>query len=137
MRVDYLPFAAPASGAAQTLENFAAEAALAAKDDAAVVCVGFNPESETEGADRTFALPPGQKELIQAVARANKRTIVVINSGGAVDMTAWLEQPAAILQAWYSGEESGEAVSEIIFGVANPSGKLPASFERNWGDSTG
>ena len=136
LRVDYLPFAAPASGAAQTLENFAAEAALAAKDDAAVVCVGFNPESETEGADRTFALPPGQKELIQAVARANKRTIVVINSGGAVDMTAWLEQPAAILQAWYSGEESGEAVSEIIFGVANPSGKLPASFERNWGDST-
>ncbi len=136
VRVDYLPFAAPAAGAAQTAETFAAEAAVAAKDDAAIVCVGFNPKTETEGADRTFALPAGQNELIQAVARANKRTIVVINSGGAVDMTAWLEQPAAILQAWYSGEESGAAIADIIFGVANPSGKLPASFERHWGDSS-
>ncbi|MGA7786120.1 MAG: glycoside hydrolase family 3 N-terminal domain-containing protein, partial [Candidatus Acidiferrales bacterium] len=71
-------------------DAFPAESALAAKDDAAVVCVGFNPDTESEGFDRTFDLPPGQKELIQAVARANKRTIVVINSGGAVEMTPWV-----------------------------------------------
>jgi beta-glucosidase len=117
-------------------DTFPVESALAAKDDAAVVCVGFNPDTESEGSDRTFDLPPGQKELIQAVARANKRTIVVINSGGASDMTGWVDRAGAILQAWYTGQESGQAVADIIFGVANPSGKLPASFEKHWGDSS-
>ena len=117
-------------------ETFPVESALAAKDDAAVVCVGFNPDTESEGFDRIFDLPPGQKELIQAVARANKRTIVVINSGGAVDMTGWVENAGAVLEAWYTGQESGQAVADIIFGVTNPSGKLPASFERRWGDSS-
>ncbi len=117
-------------------ETFPAESALAAKDDVAVVCVGFNPDTESEGFDRTFDLPPGQKELIQAVARANKRTIVVVNSGGGVDMTEWVDQAGAVLQAWYTGQESGQAVADIIFGITNPSGKLPASFERHWGDSS-
>ncbi len=115
---------------------FPAESALAAKDDAAVVCVGFNPDTESEGFDRTFDLPPGQKELIQAVARANKRTIVVVNSGGGVDMSDWVDHAGAVLEAWYTGQESGQAVAEIVFGVTNPSGKLPASFERHWGDSS-
>ncbi len=117
-------------------DAFPAESALAAKEDAAVVCVGFSPDTESEGFDRTFDLPPGQKELVQAIARANKKTIVVINSGGAADMTGWVDHAGAILEAWYTGQESGQAVSDIIFGAANPSGKLPASFERQWGDSS-
>jgi len=140
VRVDYVPFSprgdpavvAPSQSAAETLS---AESVLAAKDDVAVVCVGFSPKTESEGLDRTFALPPGQNELIAAIARANPRTIVVVNSGGAVDMTAWVDQAAAILQAWFTGQESGQAVADILFGAANPSGKLPASFERRWGDS--
>lgn len=115
--------------------TFPVESALAAKDDAAVICVGFNPEIESEGFDRTFDLPAGQKELISAVARANKRTIVVINSGGGVDMNPWVDSTGAVMEAWYTGQESGTAIAELIFGTVNPSGKLPASFERHWGDS--
>lgn len=114
---------------------FPAESALAAKDDAAVVCVGFNPDTESEGSDRTFDLPPGQKELVQAIVRANKKTIVVVNSGGAANFSEWEGQAGAILEAWYTGQESGQAMSDIIFGLTNPSGKLPISFERLWGDS--
>ena len=115
--------------------TFTVESALAAKDDAAVICVGFNPEIESEGFDRTFDLPAGQKELISAVARANKRTIVVINSGGGFDMTPWVDSTGAVMEAWYTGQESGTAIAELIFGTTNPSGKLPVSFERHWGDS--
>jgi beta-glucosidase len=115
--------------------TFPVESALAAKDDVAVVCVGFNPDNEGEGSDRTFELPAGQKELIQAIARANTRTIVVVNSGGGVEMSGWVDSVGAVLQAWYTGQESGTAIAEIIFGAVNPSGKLPASFEKHWGDS--
>jgi beta-glucosidase len=116
-------------------DNFPMESGLASKADAAVVCVGFNPESEAEGSDRTFELSAGQRELISAIARANKRTIVVVNSGGGLDMNPWVDSAGAILQAWYTGQESGTAIAEIIFGTVNPSGKLPASFEKHWGDS--
>jgi beta-glucosidase len=115
--------------------TFATESALAAKDDVAIVCVGFTADSESEGYDRTFELPAGQKELIQAITRANKRTIVVMNSGGGVEMSNWVNTAGAVLQAWYTGQESGTAISEIIFGAVNPSGKLPASFEKHWEDS--
>jgi beta-glucosidase len=116
-------------------DAFPVESALAAKADVAVVCVGFSPDTEGEGSDRTFELPAGQLELISAVARANKRTIVVVNSGGGLDMNPWVDSAGAILQAWYTGQESGTAIADIIFGTVNPSGKLPASFEQHWGDS--
>src|SRR5947209_18535403 len=67
---------------------------LAAKADVAVVAVGFNPQTETEGWDRTFELPPGQNELIQRIAAKNKNTIVVVTSGGGVDLTSWLDKVA-------------------------------------------
>jgi beta-glucosidase len=117
-------------------DTFPAETTLAAKDDVAIVCVGFSPDTESEGFDRTFDLPPGQSELIRAVARANKRTIVVVNSGGSTNFADWMDDTGAILQAWYTGQESGHAIADIIFGAVNPSGKLPASFEKHWGDST-
>jgi beta-glucosidase len=108
---------------------------IAASADAVVVAVGFDPESESEGSDRTFRLPPGQDELIQKMAAANKRTIVVITSGGGVDMNSWIDHVPALLQAWYPGQEGGTALAEILFGDVNPSGRLPVSFERRWEDN--
>ena len=108
---------------------------LAAKADAVVVAVGFNPQSETEGWDRTFDLPPGQNELIQKVAAKNKNVIVVITSGGGVDMTPWLDKVSGVVEAWYPGQEGGTALAEILTGDTNPSGHLPATFERRWEDN--
>lgn len=108
---------------------------LAAKVDAVVLAVGFDPETETEGSDRTFRLPPGQERLIREIAAANHNTIVVITAGGAVDMTPWIDRVAGVLQAWYSGQEGGTALAEILFGDVNPSGRLPATFERSWSDN--
>ena len=108
---------------------------LAAKADVVVVAVGFDPQSETEGADRTFHLPPGQDELIQEMTAANKNTIVVLTSGGGVDTNPWLDRVPALLEAWYPGQEGGKAAAEILFGDVNPSGRLPATFERRWEDN--
>jgi beta-glucosidase len=109
--------------------------ALAAKANVVVVAAGFDPESESEGADRTFQLPPGQDELIRDMVAANKNTVVVLNSGGNVDMNAWIDSVPALLQTWYPGQEGGKAAAEILFGDVNPSGHLPATFERRWEDN--
>jgi beta-glucosidase len=109
--------------------------ALAAKADAVVVAVGFDPNSESEGSDRTFRLPPGQDRLIQEMSAANKNVIVVLTSGGGVDMTAWVDKVPAIFQSWYSGQEGGIALAQLLFGDYSPSGKLPASFERQFEDN--
>jgi len=58
--------------------------------------------------------------------------VIVITSGGAVDMNSWLDKVPAVLQAWYPGQEGGTALAEILFGQVNPSGRLPVSFERRW-----
>ncbi len=109
--------------------------ALAAKADVVIVAAGFDPESESEGADRTFRLPPGQDDLIQQMLATNKNTVVVLTSGGGVDMNAWVDRTPALLQVWYPGQEGGKAAAEILFGDANPSGRLPATFERRWEDN--
>lgn len=105
---------------------------LAARAEVAVVAVGFDPQTETEGWDRTFQLPPGQDELIRRVAAVNKNTVVVLTSGGGVDMTGWVDRVPALLEGWYPGELGGTALAEILFGAVNPSGHLPATFERSW-----
>ena len=79
---------------------------LAAKADVVVVAVGFDPESESEGADRTFRLPPGQNELIQEMAAANKNTIVLITSGGSVDMNGWIDRVPALIEAGIQGRKA-------------------------------
>ncbi|MBZ5682691.1 MAG: glycoside hydrolase family 3 C-terminal domain-containing protein [Acidobacteriia bacterium] len=109
--------------------------ALAAKADAVIVCVGFDPATESEGFDRTFALPGGQDELIRQMASVNKNVIVVLTAGGNVDMTQWIDSVPALLHAWYPGQEGGTALAQILLGEYSPSGKLPASFERRWEDN--
>ncbi|HSM31098.1 MAG TPA: glycoside hydrolase family 3 C-terminal domain-containing protein [Woeseiaceae bacterium] len=113
----------------------AAARELATSVDAVVVAAGFDASTESEGADRTFRLPPGQDELIRAMAAANERTVVVMTSGGAVDMTGWLDRVPALLQAWFPGQAGGTAIAEILLGETNPSGRLPATFERRWEDN--
>jgi beta-glucosidase len=108
---------------------------MAAKADAVVVAAGFDPETESEGADRTFSLPTGQDELIQEMAAANRHTVVVVTSGGGTDMSRWVERVPAVLQAWYPGQEGGTALAEILLGDVNPSGRLPVTFERRWEDN--
>jgi beta-glucosidase len=108
---------------------------LAAKADVVVVAAGFDPHSESEGGDRTFRLPVGQDELIREMAAANKNTIVLLTSGGGVDMNEWIDHVPALLEDWYPGQEGGKAAAEILFGAVNPSGRLPATFERRWEDN--
>jgi len=105
--------------------------ALAAKSDVAIVMAG---DISLEGEDRTnLSLPlidgVNQEALIAAVAAANARTVVVLKDGGPVLMP-WLSQVPAVLEAWYPGQEDGIAVADLLFGVANPSGKLPMTFPK-------
>jgi beta-glucosidase len=79
-------------------------------------------------------MPFGQDELIKAVQQANPKTVVVLMGGGAIDMTQWIGQAPAIVQAWYPGMEGGNALAKILFGDINPSGKLPMSFPKKLQD---
>jgi beta-glucosidase len=109
--------------------------ALAAKADVVLIAAGFDSDSETEGADRTFALPFGQDELISSLAAINKKTIVTVTSGGNVDSESWIDAIPAYMENWYSGQAGGTALAEILFGDVNPSGHLPATFERKAEDN--
>jgi len=108
---------------------------LASKADAVVLAVGFDADSEGEGADRTFSLPFGQDELIKEISAQNKNTIVAVTSGGNVDSEAWIDNIPAYLELWYGGEAGGTALSEVLFGDVNPSGHIPATFEKKAEDN--
>ncbi len=108
---------------------------LAATADLVLVSAGFNHSSESEGGDRTFALPFGQDQLIEAMAAANLKTVVAVTSGGNVDSTAWIDRVPVLLETWYAGQSGGTALAEILFGDVNPSGHLPATFERRAEDN--
>jgi beta-glucosidase len=82
-----------------------------------------------------MVLPAGQNELITAVEKANPRTIVVLNTGDPVTMTKWIDTTPALLDMWYGGQEGGHALAAILFGDANPSGKLPVSLPKKFEDS--
>ncbi len=108
---------------------------LAAKADVVIITAGFDADSEGEGGDRTFDLPLGQDELIREVAAINKKTIVSVTSGGNVNSTRWIDQVPGLIETWYAGQEGGTALAEALFGVVNPSGHLPVTFERNIEDN--
>jgi beta-glucosidase len=115
-RVDYDPGADPA-----------AAARLAGAADLAIV---FASQHTHEGEDMpTLSLPENQDTLIEAVVRANPRTIVVLETGGPVTMP-WLDRVPAVLEAWYPGIGGAEALAALLFGDVNPSAKLPVTFPR-------
>jgi beta-glucosidase len=104
--------------------------AAAKKADVALVFAGWPEGHESEGHDRPdINLTNRQDELIQAVAAANPRTVVVLNCGSPVAMP-WVDQVAGILEAYYPGQENGNAIANILLGDANPSGKLTVTFPR-------
>jgi beta-glucosidase len=129
-----------ASGLALTAEPPADDQALgravaaATEADAAVVVVGTEP-ADTEGADRrTMDLPEAQVALIRAVAAANPRTVVVLDTGSPVTMD-WLDGVPAVVQLWYTGQQLGEALADVLFGDVDASGRLPTTFPRHLEDT--
>ncbi|TFL04035.1 glycoside hydrolase family 3 protein [Pterulicium gracile] len=103
---------------------------LASKADTVVFIGGLTPEWESEGFDRdTLSLPGRQDELIAAIAAANHNTTVVLQVGSAVAMP-WIDSVRGVVQAWYLGNESGNAISDVLYGRMNPSGRLPLSLPR-------
>jgi len=106
--------------------NLLAQAVAAASK--ASVAVVFASNYETEGADlTTIDLPASENQLISAVAADNPNTVVVLNTGSAVTMP-WLDQVKGVLEAWYPGQDDGNAIAAVLFGDVNPSGKLPVTF---------
>ena len=100
--------------------------AVARESDAAVVVAGLE---EGEFRDRArLSLPGRQEELIEAIAKTGKPTIVVLVGGSAITMSPWLDQVDAVLDAWYPGEAGGPAVADVLFGDANPAASLPITF---------
>ncbi|CAG7656072.1 Beta-glucosidase [Actinacidiphila bryophytorum] len=106
-----------------------AEAVACARGaDAAVVVVGTTDEIESEGFDRpSLALPGRQDELVAAVAAANPRTVVIVNSGGPVELP-WRESAPAVLLCWFPGQEAGHGLADVLFGRAEPGGRLPTTW---------
>ncbi len=115
--------------------DIAEAAALAASADAAVVVVGAASVTEGEGYDReSLDLPGDQNALVEAVLAANPRTVVVL-VGGAPYALPWIDHAPAVLAAWLGGEEGPDAVVRILFGAAEPSGRLPVTFPRRIEDT--
>ena len=108
---------------------------LFAQADCIIACLGFDSFTEKENSDRTFTLPQGQQEYLQSILKLNKNVVVVLNGGGAIDMTPWIDDVKAVLMAWYPGQQGGLAISEIISGKISPSGKLPISIEARLEDN--
>jgi beta-glucosidase len=105
-------------------------AAMAKSSDVAIVIVG---DHETEGRDHPITLQGNQDQLVEAVAAANPHTVVVLKSGS-VELMPWVDKVPALLEAWYPGEEDGNAVAAVLFGDFDPSGKLPLTFPRQLAD---
>ncbi|WCO66824.1 glycoside hydrolase family 3 C-terminal domain-containing protein [Iamia majanohamensis] len=102
--------------------------AAAAGAEVAVVVVGTDDEWESEGFDRrSMDLPGDQDELVHRVAAANPRTVVVLNAGAPVTMD-WADEPAAVVQAWFGGQEMGPALARVLTGDAEPGGRLPTTI---------
>ena len=102
--------------------------AAAAQAEVALIFAGRSGEWDTEGSDLLdIRLPGRQDALIAAVCAANPRTIVVLQTGGPIEMP-WLSKAAAVLQAWYPGQEAGNAIADVIFGDVDPGGRLPQTF---------
>jgi len=105
--------------------------AAAKKSEAAVIVTGI---AEGEGRDRSrLELPGLQEELINAVSKTGVPTVVVLINGSAVTMANWIDRVAAIVEAWYPGEEGGNAIADVLFGDYNPGGRLPITFPQSVG----
>lgn len=104
--------------------------------DVVLLFVGRDGEWDTEGLDLPdMRLPVRQEELIDRVAAANANTIVVLQTGGPIEMP-WLDKVRAVLQMWYPGQELGHAVADVLFGDVEPGGRLPQTFPKHLSDNS-
>ncbi|MFD5303225.1 glycoside hydrolase family 3 protein [Streptomyces rochei] len=112
------------------------DAVRAARDaDVAIVVVGTTEHGETEGHDRAgLSLGGHQDELVRAVAAANPRTVVVVNSGGPVELP-WHREAGAVLLTWFPGQEAGAGLADVLFGLAEPGGRLPTTWAASLADA--
>ncbi len=128
LRLMYLP--------PDPVEDPIAKAVEAARQaDVALVFAGMPMAFESEGDDRpNMKLPGPQDELIRAVAKANPKTVVVLNAGAPVEMP-WVDEVAGVVIAYYPGQEGGSAITNVLFGDVNPSGKLPITLPKRYEDN--
>ncbi len=116
-------------------DDMAGAVEAARKSDVAIVFAGTSSHFETEGSDReNLVLPMDQDRLIKEVAKANKHTIVVMVSGAPVLMSEWIGDVAGLVQAWFGGDEAGNAIADVLIGKHDPSGRLPMTFPVKWSD---
>ena len=109
--------------------------ALAKSSDLVILVVGKNIEWESEAYDmKSMSLPGRQDELIAAVLAANPNAVIVNQSGSPVTMP-WISEASTVLQAWYQGQELGNALYDVLTGAVNPSGKLPVTWPRRIEDT--
>ncbi|HBY08991.1 MAG TPA: glycosyl hydrolase [Chloroflexi bacterium] len=102
--------------------------AAASQADLVILFAGNTAEWESESFDRPdMELPQNQNELINEVLKVNPHTVIVLNTGAPVHMP-WIEHVPAMIQAWFGGQEMGNAIADVLFGLVNPSGKLPTTF---------
>ena len=145
VQIDYFPGYAIAKGKKPS-RKLRREAVKAARDHDLVIFVGGfvhgydnswggNAFDAEAGDKPDMHLPFGQDELIHEVSAANPHTVLVLYGGGAADMTGWVDQIPALVQAWYPGMEGGHALADILSGQVNPSGKLPVTFPKVLEDS--
>ncbi|HMK05090.1 MAG TPA: glycoside hydrolase family 3 C-terminal domain-containing protein, partial [Ferruginibacter sp.] len=144
-QVSYSPGYEIKRGAKANAELIKQAAEAASKAEVAIIVGGWthgfnysiwkdNAYDAEDYDKRDMYMPFGQDELIKAVLKANPKTIVVLMGGGAIDMTQWVDNAPAIVQAWYPGMEGGNALAKILFGEVNPSGKLPMTFPKKLAD---
>lgn len=113
-----------------------AQAVETAKNaDLVIFFAGDNREVETEGSDRkSITLPSGQDELAVALAKANKRLVTIIVSGGPVDVSTVSDVSVALIASWFNGSMGGQALAEVLTGKISPSGKLPMTWPKKLED---
>ena len=118
----------------RAVEELEAAVELARRSDVAIVVVGTTDEIESEGFDRmSLALPGGQDELVRAVVAVNPRTVVIVNSGGPV-LLPWRTEVPAVLLGWFPGEQAGHGLADVLFGAAEPGGRLPTTWPAEQAD---
>lgn len=111
------------------------EKPTAAQLKAADVVLCVTGTFDSESTERPFAMDKRDEALVRLAVENNPKTIVLVHSGSAIDMTAWADKSAAILYGWYPGQNGQKAIRDIIIGKVNPSGKLPMTIERSFADS--
>ena len=134
---DNLAFSALRVGIGRPMNDadIAEAARCAASADRALIFVGRSAQWDTEGSDLDdIRLPGRQDELVAAVLAANPKTVVILQTGGPVEMP-WLDGVPAVLQSWYAGQETGNAIADVLTGAVEPTGRLAQTFPRRWADN--